>query len=107
MLEQIAAEMKQNALKVKLDIKKGIYPQMSDTTKRVAVGDVLCHVMFTCDKFPGDKEIWHLSLSTMPYGPVPEETAQRVRQAFFGEAQSFEMPSILHGKCMKQYLARV
>lgn len=107
MLEEIVAEMKKNALANQLDVKNGKYPDQEKSVKRVAIGDVLCHLMFTCDLFPGDKKIWHLSLSTIPYGPVPEETADQLRKAFFGEAQSFEMPSFLHGNRMKQYVSRV
>ncbi len=107
MLEQIAAEMKAKALSRKLDVKRNQFPPAADSTKRVAVGDVLCHLLFTCDVVAEDKCFWHLSLSTIPYGPVPQETAEFVRKAFFSDTDSLEMPSFLHGKNMKQYLARI
>jgi hypothetical protein len=107
MLETIAAEMKAKAVASKLDIAQGKVPAYEDTTKTIAVGDQMVKVMFTCDVFPGNKEIWHLSMSVIPYAPVPTEVAERVRKAFFGESETFEMPSFLHGDRMKQFVARV
>lgn len=105
MLEQIAAEMKARALANKLDFANNKVPTYEDSTKTLAVGDMMVKVMFTCDVFPG-KEMWHLSMSVIPYGPVPDETTERVRKAFFGKSESFEMPSALHGNKMKQFVAR-
>lgn len=42
----------------------------------------------------------------IPYGPVPLETAEVVKIAFFGDG-AVEMPSFLHGNNMKQYLCEV
>lgn len=98
--------MKAKALAHKLNIEKDQVPSLKESTKRVAVGDVLCHLLFTCDVI-GDKSLWHLSLSTIPYGPVPKETAEFVRKAFFSDTESIEMPSFLHGENMRQYLARI
>lgn len=105
MLEQIAAEMKAKALASKLDFANNKVPTYEDSTKTVAVGDAMVKLMLTCDVFPG-KEMWHLSMSTIPYGPVPAETAEKVRKVFFGDS-AIEMPSALHGNRVKQYVARV
>ena len=107
MLEKIAAEMKARAIASKLDVKNGVFPSVEDSIRQVAVGDTLCKLMLTCDIYPEKGELWHLSFSTIPYGTVPEELADRIKKAFFGEAEVINFPSFLHGNKMKQYLARV
>lgn len=49
----------------------------------------------------------HLSMSTQTYEPFPLDTAEKIRKVFFEGLESFEMPSILHGNKVKQYLAKV
>lgn len=107
MLEQVVAEMKAKALASKLDVAQGKTPSYDESVKTVAVGDAMVKIMLTCDVFPGNKQLWHLSMSTIPYAPVPAEITELVRKAFFGDTESIEMPSLLQGNRVKQFIGRV
>lgn len=101
-LNQLAQEMRQEALDNKLDVRnnKGLpLPR-----RVVQVGGLLIRFQFSYDVLSEGKALWHLSFSAEGHELIPDQLVQEIKKVFFGDAEILRLDSIWGDKC-HQYLS--
>jgi hypothetical protein len=103
-LDSVVEEMTKEALLRPLDVTKPLLSTGPTKVEQIDVDGFFVKLMFSYDVFP-DKAFWHLSISTNG-NMVPNSVLTKIKKAFFKDADVIEMPSILFGGKVKQYLSR-
>jgi hypothetical protein len=96
--------MREIARNNKLDILGGKIPE--SIPKETNFDGNSVKLMLTFDVFH-NKLFWHLSLSLNPRQIIPHELAVKIAKIFFDNSNIIEIPSLLHGPYLKQFISPV